>query len=167
MSTNQHPHRAPLIAVCGTGEANADEAAAAHEVGRLVAKHGSVVVCGGLGGVMAAVAQGVAASGGTCIGMLPGDDPEAAGDDMTIVLATGLGELRNGLIARCCRAMIAIGGGYGTLSEIGFMLRLGRPVAGLATWNIAAPGSDQPEPRIHWAADAADAVGWVFEALAS
>ncbi len=158
--------RAPLIAVCGTSTASPGEAAAAARVGELLAELGATVVCGGLGGVMEAVAQGVDRAGGMAVGLLPGDDPDAAAAELRVAIPTGLGELRNGLIARACRGMIAIGGGYGTLSEIGFMLRLGRPVAGLATWDIRDPSSQVRDPAVFWAANADDAVEWLWHAVA-
>jgi uncharacterized protein (TIGR00725 family) len=132
----------------------------------MLAERGAIVVCGGLGGVMEAVAHGVEAAGGQSIGLLPGDDPAAANPHLGIVIATGLGEIRNALIARTCRGMIAIGGGFGTLSEIGFMLRLGRPVTCINSWDVRRPGDDLPEPEIHWAEGPADAVAWLFGKLA-
>ena len=89
------------------------------EVGRRLAERGAVVLCGGLGGVMAAVARGVRSAGGTCVGLLPGEDPAAAAPDVTVAVPTGMGEMRNALLARACAGMVAIGGGYGTLSEVG------------------------------------------------
>jgi uncharacterized protein (TIGR00725 family) len=111
---------------------------------------------------MAAVARGVREAGGTCVGLLPGDEPEAAAPDVGIALATGMGEMRNALIARTCAAMIAIGGGPGTLSEIALALRLAKPVAALATWEIRAPRGGETA-GLHRAASAADAVTWVLE----
>jgi uncharacterized protein (TIGR00725 family) len=157
--------RAPLIAVCGTSTASPAEADAAEAAGRLIAEGGAVVVCGGLGGVMEAAARGAEAGGGVCVGLLPGDDPREANDHVGIALATGLGEIRNALIARSCAGMIAIGGGFGTLSEIGFMLRLGRPVAAVASWDVRRPGDTEPEPAIHRAGDAAAAVSWLWSEL--
>jgi uncharacterized protein (TIGR00725 family) len=154
-----------MIAVCGTSTASPEEAEVAERVGRMLAERGATVVCGGLGGVMEAVARGVESEGGQSIGLLPGDDPAAANPHISIVIATGLGEIRNALIARTCLGMIAIGGGFGTLSEIGFMLRLGRPVACINSWSVRRPGDDAPEPEIHWATGANDAVGWLWERL--
>ena len=156
--------RPPLVAVCGAGEAGVAEDAAAEEVGRRLAEAGATVVCGGLGGVMAAVARGVSSAGGTCVGLLPGDDPAAAAPGVTVALATGLGEMRNALIARACDAMIAIGGGYGTLSEIAFALRLGRPVVALASWEVRRAGAGIPDPGVRVVAGAAEAVREAVEA---
>ncbi len=121
----------PIIAVIGGSTCSEMEAIAAEETGRLLAAQGAIVVCGGLGGVMEAVAQGAKANGGTTVGILPGADPAAANAYIDIPLATGLGEMRNFLIVRAAQALIAIGGGVGTLSEIALAQRTGRPVVGL------------------------------------
>jgi uncharacterized protein (TIGR00725 family) len=134
----------------------------AEEVGALLAERGAIVLCGGRGGVMAAVARGVRAHRGTTVALLPGDDAEEANGDVTIALPTGLGEMRNALIARCCRVMIAVGGGYGTLSEIGFALRLGKPVVGLRTWDIRRAGDDAPDPALHRVDTVREAVDWAL-----
>jgi hypothetical protein len=94
--------------------------------------------------------------------LLPGDDPELASPEVSLALPTGMGEMRNALIARMCRAMIAIGGGYGTLSEIGFMLRLGRPVCGLGTWRLGRPNTTESDEGIHVAAGAEEAVYYIL-----
>lgn len=112
---------------------------------------------------MAAAARGVREQGGTCVGLLPGEDPDAANPDVTVALPTGLGELRNGLIARTCAGMIAIGGGHGTLSEIALALRLGRPVAALASWEIRPPRGDDAGLRA--CSTPAEAVAWVLDAV--
>ena len=148
--------------MCGTSTEEPAATRDAEQVGELLAARGAVVVCGGLGGVMAAVARGVRARGGTTVGLLPGDDSGEANDDITLALPTGLGELRNALIAHCCRAMIAIGGGYGTLSEIGFALRLGRPVAGLHTWDVRRAGDDAPDTALHRVDTPLEAVDWAL-----
>lgn len=137
----------------------------AEEVGALLADAGVIVVCGGGRGVMAGVARGVRSREGICIGVLPGDDPGAANDDITIALPTGLGEQRNAVIAHSCRAMIAVGGGYGTLSEISFALRLGKPVAGLHTWDVRRAGDDAPDASLHAVESPAEAVDWVLAQL--
>lgn len=157
--------RPPLIAVCGTSLDEPGAVRDAEEVGRLLAQRGAAVVCGGLGGVMAAVARGARSAGGLCVALLPGDDPAAANPDVTVALPTGLGEMRNAIIARACAAMIAVGGGYGTLSEIGFALRIGRPVAGLRTWEIRRAHGAAPDPAIHGADTPRDAVDWVLARL--
>jgi uncharacterized protein (TIGR00725 family) len=159
--------RPPLIAVCGPGQATAEEERLAEEVGRLLVAAGAVVLCGGLGGVMAAVARGAAGAGGLCVGLLPGADAEVAAPQIGLAIPTGLGELRNGLIARACAAMVAIGGGYGTLSEIGFALRLGRPVVGLRTWEVRRAGSATVDPGVVAAVTAAEAVERALAAVAA
>ncbi|HEV2785369.1 MAG TPA: TIGR00725 family protein [Solirubrobacteraceae bacterium] len=128
------------VAVVGAGDAADDPTAIAEEVGRLLARAGAITVCGGLGGVMAAAARGAAAEGGTVVGLLPGSDRAAADEHLTVALPTGLGEARNTLVVRAADAVIAIGGGFGTLSEIAFALKLGVPVVGVGTWELAAGG---------------------------
>jgi uncharacterized protein (TIGR00725 family) len=126
----------PYVAIVGASEASATEMANAETVGRLLAGAGAIVVCGGRGGVMAAACRGVAEAGGTAVGILPGLDRRAANEWVTVALPTGLGELRNGLIVRAADVVVAIGGAYGTLSEIALALRAGVPVIGLGTWAI-------------------------------
>ena len=121
----------PIIAVIGGSTCSSEEAAVAEETGRLLAQRGAILVCGGLGGVMAAAARGAQTNGGTTVGILPGDDPGDANTYISIPLATGLGEMRNFLIVRTVQALIAIGGGVGTLSEIALAQRIGKPVIGL------------------------------------
>jgi uncharacterized protein (TIGR00725 family) len=121
------------VAVVGSGDAPSDDA---FEVGRLLATRGAVVVTGGLGGVMASASRGAASAGGLVLGVLPGSDRSAANEWVTVAVPTGLGELRNGLIVRCCDAVIAVGGGYGTLSEIALALKAGKPVVGIGSWEI-------------------------------
>jgi len=122
------------IAVTGAAEANGTEYAAAREVGRLLAENGTVLVCGGLAGVMEAACRGCREGGGTTVGILPGTGGE--NPYIAIAIRTGLGHARNILVARSGDAMIAIGGGYGTLSEIAIALKIGCPVFGLGTWDI-------------------------------
>jgi hypothetical protein len=124
------------VAVVGASEASEAEMAKAETVGRLLAAAGAIVVCGGRGGVMAAACRGAAEAGGTAVGILPGLDRAAANEWVTVALPTGLGELRNGLIVRAADVVVAIGGSYGTLSEIALALRAGVPVIGLGTWAI-------------------------------
>jgi len=126
-----------LISVIGGATCSEAEAALAEAVGRLLAERGVGVVCGGRGGVMAAVCRGAVQAGGTTVGLLPGDTVEGANDWVQIAIPTGLGEARNAIVARAGVGVIAIGGGYGTLSEIALALKWGKPVAGLGTWDIA------------------------------
>ena len=131
---------APYVAVCGAGEASAALARDAEELGRGLAAAGAVVVCGGLGGVMEAACRGARAAGGTTVGLLPGVDRGDGNRWLSVALPTGLGELRNGLIVRAADALVAVGGGPGTLSEIALALKIGRPVVGLGTWELARAG---------------------------
>jgi len=120
----------------GPGQASADEEAVAETVGRLLARRGAVVVCGGLGGVMEAACRGAREEGGTAVGVLPGLDRGAANPHVSVAIATGLGEARNALVVRAADALIAVGGAYGTLSEIALALKGGKRVIGLGTWDI-------------------------------
>jgi uncharacterized protein (TIGR00725 family) len=108
----------------------------AESVGRELASRGAVLVCGGLGGVMEAACKGAKGGGGTTIGILPGTDRAAGNPFVDFAIPTGLGEARNALVVRAADALIAIGGAYGTLSEIAFALKAGKPVVGLGTWEI-------------------------------
>jgi uncharacterized protein (TIGR00725 family) len=127
------------VGVVGSGEPDPERDRIAESIGRSVALAGAVVVCGGLGGVMAAACRGAAGAGGVTVGLLPGTDASTANPWVTTVIPTGLGELRNGLIVRAADVLIAIGGEYGTLSEIAFALKVGRPVVGVGTWTLVRP----------------------------
>ncbi len=127
-----------IIGVVGSGEEDALLNGLAGEVGRLVALSGCALVNGGLGGVMSASARGAQEAGGLTIGLLPGTDASSANPFIDIAVPTGMGEMRNALIVRAASAVIAIGGGYGTLSEISLALKTGKPVIGIKTWNISA-----------------------------
>jgi uncharacterized protein (TIGR00725 family) len=129
------------VAVIGAGQPDPRTDQAAEEVGRLLAERGAALVCGGLGGVMEAACRGAREAGGLTIGLLPGPDRRGANPHLEVSLPTGMGELRNGLVARAADAVIAIGGEFGTLSEIGFALKLGRPVVGLESWELGKDGS--------------------------
>ncbi|MDX1578693.1 MAG: TIGR00725 family protein [Gemmatimonadota bacterium] len=115
----------------GSGRASATHEASARSVGEGIARADAVLVCGGLGGVMRAAAEGAAARGGIVVGLLPGDDPATAAPGVTIPIATGLGEARNVLVVRAAEAVIAIAGAWGTLSEAAFCRKLGVPLVGL------------------------------------
>lgn len=107
-------------------------------MGAALAHAGAILVCGGLGGVMEAACRGAKAAGGTTVGLLPGGDRAAANPYVDVALATGLGEVRNGLIVRAADALIAVGGEFGTLSEVALALKAGKPVVGLDTWDLEA-----------------------------
>ena len=123
-----------LIAVIGAAACTLQESADAEAVGRGLAQGGATLVCGGRGGVMEAACRGAKSAGGLTVGILPGDDAVSANPYVDIAIATGLGEARNAIVARTARAVVAIGGRYGTLSEIGFALKSGLPVVGVNTW---------------------------------
>ena len=124
------------MAVIGAGACFPQEAAAAERIGELLARAGAVLVCGGLSGVMEAACRGARREGGMTVGVLPGTDRAAANPYVSVAIATGLGELRNGVVVRASDAVIAVGGEFGTLSEIGFALKLGKRVVGLGTWEL-------------------------------
>ncbi|MDX6722413.1 MAG: hypothetical protein QOD73_817 [Solirubrobacteraceae bacterium] len=126
----------PYVAVVGPGEASPQQVEAAEAIGAGLAQAGAVVVTGGLGGVMEAACRGARSKRGRTLGLLPGDDRAAANGWVEIAVATGMGELRNGLVVRAADAVVAVGGGHGTLSEIALALKLGRPVIGLGTWEV-------------------------------
>ena len=111
----------------------------AQTAGRLLAERGFVVVTGGLGGVMASAARGVAEAGGTAVALLPNDDRASASPGHTVVIPTGMGEMRNALIVRTVDAVLALGGGWGTLSEIALAARTGVPVLAIGSWDLPAP----------------------------
>jgi uncharacterized protein (TIGR00725 family) len=127
---------APYVAVIGASNATEWELSAAERVGRLLADAGCVLVCGGLGGVMDVAARGAAAGGGISIGILPGDDRVDASRHLTVAIASGFGEARNAIVARSSDAVVAVGGEFGTLSEIALALKMGKPVIGVGTWEL-------------------------------
>jgi uncharacterized protein (TIGR00725 family) len=142
-------HTPPQVAVCGPREATPEEEDRARRVGELLAERGATVVCGGYGGVMAAVAAGARSRGGRVVGILSGADRSGAGPDLDVVVVTGIGEARNAVIVRSADAVIAVGGSWGTLSEIAFAMRRGDvPVVVLGGWRLTDPeGNDVGPPR--------------------
>jgi uncharacterized protein (TIGR00725 family) len=124
------------VAVCGASEATPSQLGAAKEVGRLLAEAGAIVINGGLGGVSGAASEGAASAGGIVVGLLPDAHRAGANPHLTIALPTGLGQTRNALIVTAAQSVIAIGGGWGTLSEIALAKRLGRPVITLDSWPV-------------------------------
>lgn len=147
---------AAVIAVVGPGTATAAQEAQAAEVGRLLARAGATVVCGGLGGVMAAACRGAREHGGRTIGLLPGLDRHEGNPYLDVAIPTGLGEARNVLVVRASDALIAVGGEYGTLSEIAFALKTGVGVVGLGTWRLLRDSG--PDTGIEAVADPGAAV---------
>ncbi len=124
------------VGVIGAGECGAELAEIAEEVGKGLAQKGAILICGGLGGVMTAVCRGAKKAGGLTIGILPGSERSEANPFVDIPVATGMGEARNLIIIRTADVLIAIGGSYGTLSEIGFALKMGKKVIGIRSWTI-------------------------------
>jgi uncharacterized protein (TIGR00725 family) len=155
--------RRKLIAVCGESDPMTGLARMAFEVGQGIARQQAVLLCGGLKGVMEHAARGAKDAGGLTIGLLPGGDPAAANPYIDVPIATGLGQARNALIVQAADAVIALGGGVGTLSEIALAVRLGRPVVGIGTWTYSRSGQVEATPAS--AASPQEALDWVFARL--
>jgi hypothetical protein len=146
-----------LIAVIGGSHCSAEIYELARQVGREIARAGAVLICGGMFGVMEAACRGAKEAGGTTIGILPGKAKTEANAFVDIPIVTGLNDARNVIIARSADGVIAVDGEYGTLSEIAFSLKFGKPVAGLKLpFDI---------PRVMQAATAAEAVNFVMSRL--
>jgi uncharacterized protein (TIGR00725 family) len=152
-----------FISVIGASKCSAKEARLAEEVGRELAKRGAVVICGGLTGVMEAACRGARSEGGLTVGILPGNSRNDANQYVTIPIVTGIGYARNSIVARSGQAVIAIGGKYGTLSEIAYALQDKIPVIGLGTWKLATDKSG--EESIIIANNASDAVDKAIESI--
>lgn len=150
------PAKRPIIGVIGSSEPLKELQILAEETGKLLAHRNAIVICGGLGGVMEKVCRGAKMAGGLTIGILPGISCNDANPYVDIAIPTGIGEARNLIIIRSSHALIAIGGGYGTLSEIAFALKLKVPIIGLRTWELQKI-SKEPINIIH-ADNAEDAV---------
>jgi uncharacterized protein (TIGR00725 family) len=132
------------IGVIGDAECSEEIAQIAYEVGRRIGEAGAALVCGGRGGVMEAAARGAKSAGGLTVGILPGVSREEANPHVDIPIVTGLRDARNVIIARSCHVLIAVGGMFGTLSEIALACKFGVPVVGLRTWSIDRPGLTHP-----------------------
>ena len=145
------------IAVIGAGRCDETLARTAEAVGRGLALRGCTLVTGGLGGVMEAASRGARAAGGRVVGILPGESVADANPHVEIAVATGLGEARNLVIVNTAEAFVAVGGEFGTLSEIAFALKRGKPVVGLGSWTVS--------PEILPASSAEEAVERVLRAL--
>ena len=144
--------KAPVrISVIGAGDASSSELALAEALGGALGRAGAVVVTGGLGGVMEAASRGCLEAGGLTVGFLPGPDPSQANPWVRIPLATGLGETRNSLVVRAGEAVVAVGGEWGTLSEIALAKKMGREVSVLGD-----PPCDLPIPRMKTGEEAAE-----------
>jgi len=125
------------IGVIGAGKTDEKIARLAYEAGLEIARAGAVLVCGGLGGVMEAAARGAFENKGRTVGILPGPERKAANPFIEITIPTDLGHARNALVVLSSDALLAVGGGYGTLSEIALALKMGKPVVGLQSWEIS------------------------------
>jgi uncharacterized protein (TIGR00725 family) len=138
------------VSVIGSGgcEEGSEAWGLAEEVGRLLAEAGATVLCGGLGGVMEAVARGAAEAGGTVIGIVPGLRPEEANPHCTHVIATGVGHARNLAVVASGEVTIAVGGEWGTLSEIGHARSMGRTVVALRSWSLSGKGRLEAAPGV-------------------
>jgi uncharacterized protein (TIGR00725 family) len=145
-----------FVAVIGSAVCDDQITALAREVGREIARRGAVLVCGGRGGVMEAACQGAKEEDGTTVGILPGTDRLEANPYVDLPVVTGLGEARNAVVVRTADVVIAVSGGYGTLSEIGLALKMGRPVVGLGTWQLSQQG--EPVKAVVQASTPANAV---------
>lgn len=155
-------NRPLVIAVIGENDPTPELAGLAEAVGAEIASTGAVLVCGGLGGAMEAACRGAQRRGGVSIGILPGSRAGEANPYVTYPIPTGLGHARNILVVRSAQAVIAIGGKYGTLSEIAFAKIEGIPVIGLQTWELRREGIG--DGSILRAADPKEAVRMAVEA---
>ena len=145
-----------IVAVVGGGRCSTEEAKLAEAVGQGLARRGVMLVCGGLAGVMEAACKGAKSAGGTTIGILPGDSRYTANPYVDIPIVTGLGYARNVIVVKSAQAIIAVGGSYGTLSEIAYALQNGVPVIGLNTWSLSQ--NEQPDRSIIPAQHAEEAI---------
>lgn len=136
----------------------------ARRVGKAIAGAGAVLVCGGMGGVMEEACRGVKEAGGVAIGILPGNARSMGNPWLSYSVVTGVGEARNSMVVQSSDALIAIDGSFGTLSEIAFALKWGKPVAGLGTWTMEdSEGNpapivvfNDPEEAVQWAVQSAE-----------
>lgn len=132
--------RPVYVAVVGASAATPQNLEQAEAAGRRLAELGAIVVTGGRGGVMEAACRGAKGAGGTTVGILPGLDRSEANDFVDVSLPTGLGEMRDGLVARAGDALVAVGGAWGTLAEIAFARAAGTPVFGVGSWELGEDG---------------------------
>ncbi len=153
----------PVVSVIGASDCAQDQAVMAEEVGRLLGESGVVLVCGGRGGVMEAVCRGAHNAGGLTVGLLPGRSHEEGNPYLSLAIPTGLGHARNALVVQAGQVVIAIGGEYGTLSEIGLALKSGKKVVGLYSWQ--AQSSEGHEAEIMKAKSPQDAVSLALSFL--
>lgn len=145
------------IGAIGAGACPAPTYELARKLGFEIGKQAWTLVCGGLKGVMEGAARGCVEAGGMTVGILPGLDRRSANPYITIAVPTGLGDGRNLLVVRSSDVLVAVSGGYGTLSEIALALKAGKPVIGLETWKDI--------PGVHYAGDPFEAVGLITALL--
>jgi len=154
-----------FVAVIGGNQCSKKEARLAEEVGQELARRGATLVCGGLGGIMKAACKGASAEGGTTIGILPGESRQTANPYVQIPIVTGLGEARNAIVVKSAQAVIAVGGSYGTLSEISYALKNSIPVIGLNSWSLSRNG--RQDKSIIPARSPAEAVDKALDSITS
>jgi uncharacterized protein (TIGR00725 family) len=152
-----------FIAVIGNSKASAQEIKLAEIIGREIAKNGAILVCGGLDGVMEAACRGAVSEGGLTVGILPGTSRNDANQYVKIPIVTGIGYARNIVVVKSAQAVIAVGGGYGTLTEIGYALKNGIPVVGIDTWQLT--NKDKINDSIIRVENALDAVSTALEMI--
>lgn len=133
-----------IIGVIGGEAGSIDEERVAYEVGQEIASRGHDLICGGRQGIMREACRGARDAGGHTIGILPGEDVGDMNEFVEFPIITGLGHARNTIIPRTAAAVVAIGGRYGTLSEIAFALIAGKPIAGIRTWQLIGPDGEAP-----------------------
>lgn len=155
----------PIVSVIGAAESTTAQDADAEEVGRLLAKQGIMLICGGRGGVMQAACRGARKAGGLTIGILPETDRESGNPYLSIALPTGLGLARNAVVSLAGQVVIAIGGGTGTLSEIAMALKIGKKVIGLRTWQATNHSGEAAD--IHKAMSPEEAVSIAISFLSA
>jgi uncharacterized protein (TIGR00725 family) len=155
------------VAVIGPAKCEPESEAAqlGEEVGRRLAQTGVTVVCGGLTGVMEAACRGASEAGGEAIGIVPGHEIGEANRFCTHVVATGIGHARNLAVVSSGEVVIAIGGEWGTLSEIGFARAIGRTVIVLRSWELSGRGRMEDAPGVIPAESAREAVELVLDKL--
>ena len=152
-----------IVSVIGQGRSSDQQDAQAFELGIMLSQAGYSIVCGGKGGVMEAVARGAAQTGGLCIGLLPGHDQTEANPFLSVAIPTGLDHARNYLVAQAGEVVVAIGGSYGTLSEIAFALTMGKPVIGINTWKaISGSGIGAEIIAVQSVGEAVEKVNKIF-----
>jgi len=141
------------IGVLGASVCDQDTARLAYEVGAEIARRGAVLLCGGLGGVMEAASRGAREQGGLTVGILPGESAADANPFVDVTIVTDMGHARNVILVRSCHAVIAVSGGYGTLSEIAIARKTGIPCIGLRSWDLKGeiPSARSATEAVEWA----------------